>query len=102
MVERIMRNPDAAPITEAQAEVEPAPMPQRGLCMICGEWVDAGEGEDLYAVRLTRTDGDVSEHVAHVGCMARAAHPCARLPGAGSHAVPENYLASKPRTPSGR
>jgi hypothetical protein len=103
MVEHIMRNPDAAPISESA--LQPEPLPRHGLCLICGEWLDGEQGEDAYAVTLAR-GGDVFEHVSHAACLARVAHESARLPGGERktmpEVVPENYLASKFRTPSGR
>lgn len=99
-----MRNPDAPAISESQ--FQPPPLPRRGLCLICGDWIDAEQRDDVYLVTLAREGDDVSEHVAHAECLARVTHESARLPGSARQAtpqdVPENYLASKFRTPSGR
>jgi hypothetical protein len=102
MVERIMRNPDLASMTETEAA---APVVMRGgLCLICGEWVEP-DTDDVFMVTLTRPSGEAAEYVAHAGCVARVGHPGARLPPPGGpmpEEVPDNYLAPKRRTPSGR
>ena len=102
MVERIMRNPAVEEI--AESEIAPPPLPRRGNCMICGNWVDADEGDDAVAAALDH-GGNVIERVAHAACLARVAHPSAGLSellAGSSEGVPDNYLASKFRTPSGR
>jgi hypothetical protein len=99
MVERMPRNPDTLPISES--EVGAPPRPRHGLCMICGVWVDAEEGDEVYGVTLARSGFDVSEHVSHATCLLPLTHESARLPGTPG-TLPANYLASKYRTPSGR
>jgi hypothetical protein len=100
MVEHITRNPDAVAITEA--EVASPPLQRRGFCLICGSWLEVDGDQDACAVTLARGEADVSEHVAHMDCLVRVAHPSADLAGAASAAKPENHLASKFLTPSGR
>lgn len=101
MVERIMRNPDAVPMPEQPPQVQRFPL--RGLCLICGSWIEDGSDQDVYGVTLI--GAEISEHVAHGACLAGVVHDCARLPGTvsrGEPSVPDNHLAPKFRTPSGR
>ena len=42
MVEHITRSPDAVPILEA--DVGAPSVPRRGLCLICGSWLEVGRG----------------------------------------------------------
>jgi hypothetical protein len=102
VVEHNLPDPSLGPLTPEEAA---APVHLRGgLCVICGEWVET-TGEDAFRVTLTRTGGEVGEYAAHATCMARVAHPGARLPPP-SETVPDQagdeYLAGKPRTPEGR
>lgn len=102
MVERIMRNPEATQITES--EVIPPRLEPRGPCLVCGEWIDEGQADDPFTVTLDRR-GEVFERVAHASCIAAVAHESAGLGGVQEvmpDVVPDNYLASKFRTPSGR
>jgi hypothetical protein len=99
MVEHNMHDPQAPSIDEA--EFDAPPLPRRGLCLICGVWIDDDE-RDVYGVTLALGGNDASQHVAHIACLGRVVHPSARLPDAPARAVPDNYLASKFRTPSGR
>jgi hypothetical protein len=108
VVERLNRDPRVVAITEA--EVRQAPPPRQGLCLFCGTWLE--EGQDSFGVTLTSPGDERSEHVACPECIRRAAHPSARLaldpqaplvdPVPPAAAQPENYLAGKYRTPSGR
>jgi hypothetical protein len=100
MVEHITRSPEAVPILEA--EVASPTVPRRGLCLICGSWLEVGGDQDACAVTLARDSTAVSEHVAHVACLERVVHPSATLPGSPPTVIPENQLASKFLTPSGR
>ena len=108
MVERLNRDPRVVAITEA--EVREAPPPRRGLCLFCGTWIE--DGTDSYGVTLTSPAEELSEHVACPECIRNVAHPSARIgvdpaaplvdPVPPAAAQPENYLAGKYRTPSGR
>jgi hypothetical protein len=113
MVERIHRDPRSAPITEAEVRV--APPPRRGLCLFCGTWLEPDE--DSFLVALTSPGDERSDHVACPACIQRVAHASARLapapaPGTDAPTIadpvppaaaqPDNYLAGKYRTPSGR
>jgi hypothetical protein len=106
VVERLNRDPRVVAITEA--EVRGAPPPRQGLCLICGTWIEGDE--ESYAVALTAPDQELSEHVACPECIRRVAHPSARLdpapplvdPVPPPAAQPDNYLAGKYRTASGR
>lgn len=100
MVEHLMRSPDAVPIQEA--DVAAPSVPRRGLCLICGSWLEVGGDQDACAVTLAPAEGDASEHVAHVACLVRVAHPSVTLLGDPPTVIPENQLASKFRTPTGR
>jgi hypothetical protein len=108
VVERLNRDPRVVAMTEAEVREEPPP--RQGLCLVCGEWLEATEPS--FGVALTSPGEERSEHVAHPACVGRVAHPSARIVvdlGAGAvdpvppaAAQPENYLAGKYRTASGR
>jgi hypothetical protein len=102
VVEHNLPSPGLGPLTSEKAA---APVHLRGgLCVICGEWVEPAT-EDAFRVTLERATGETGEYVAHAVCLARVAHPGARLPPPGT-VVPEqaaeDYLAGKQRTPEGR
>jgi hypothetical protein len=99
MVEHIARNPAALPILET--DVRSPAMRRRGLCLFCGSWLELGGDQDACAITLTWGEAEVSEHVAHTACLERVAHSSAGVSRAAS-APPENHLASKFLTPSGR
>ncbi|HEX3803219.1 MAG TPA: hypothetical protein VHV75_10295 [Solirubrobacteraceae bacterium] len=99
MVEHIARNPAALPILEK--DVRSPAMHRRGLCLFCGSWLELGGEQDACGVTLTFGEVEVAEHVAHIACLERVAHSSARASGSGSP-QPENHLASKFLTPSGR
>jgi hypothetical protein len=118
VVDRIMVDPSAAPITEADVQA-PRLMPG-GLCLVCGTWVDH-EREVAYAVTIARPDGERHETLAHATCLAEVAHPSSALasiemrtppppPPAGPAREPEpapqdvaaDYLDPKPFTADGR
>jgi hypothetical protein len=117
VVERIHRDPRVVAITEA--EMQGAPPPRQGLCLFCGTWLEPDEAS--FAVALTSPSEDRSEHVACPACIRRVAHASARVaydptapdtvsgaaealadPVPPAAAQPDNYLAGKYRTPSGR
>jgi hypothetical protein len=111
VVERLNRDPRVVAITEA--EVREAPPPRQGVCLVCGEWIDPDKPS--FGVALTSPAEERSEHVAHPGCVGRIAHPSARIavdavdagaplvdPVPPPAAQPDNYLAGKYRTASGR
>jgi hypothetical protein len=106
VVERLNRDPRVLAITEA--EVQEAPPPRQGLCMFCGTWIE--RDQPSFGVSVTSPGQELSEHVACPECVSRVAHPSARLdpaapvidPTPPAAAQPENYLAGKYRTPSGR
>jgi hypothetical protein len=102
VVEHLYRDPNERPITEADA-AQAVPL-RGGLCLVCGEWVEAG-GEDVYAVSVTAAGGDAAEYVVHATCLATVAHPGMRLPlrtSAMPEQAPENYLDAKRQTYEGR
>jgi hypothetical protein len=76
MVDRIMVDPAATPITERDLQA-PRLMPG-GLCLVCGTWVDH-ETQAAYLVTVERADGERQEFLAHVGCLAEVAHPSSAL-----------------------
>jgi hypothetical protein len=95
------RSRDPVPISEA--DLTPEPTRPRGLCLICGAWIDPANDDRALGVKLTSADGDVGEHIAHYDCVARVAHESARVPGRpDGDAVAADQLAQKPRTPEGR
>ncbi|MDX6538731.1 MAG: hypothetical protein QOI71_341 [Gaiellales bacterium] len=108
VVERLNRDPRVVAITEA--EVREPPPPRQGLCLVCGEWLEADDRS--FGVSLTSPSQEHSEHVAHPACIGRVVHPSARVvvddgaplvdPVPPAAAQPDNYLAGKYRTPSGR
>jgi hypothetical protein len=100
MVEHIARNPAAAPILES--EVRSPPIHRRGLCLVCGSWLELGGDQEGCGVTLARGEDQVSEHVAHIACLERVAHPSANMFGSDRPPAAENHLASKFMTPSGR
>lgn len=100
MVEHITRNPAAVPILEA--EVRAPPMPRRGLCLVCGSWLELESEQDGCGVTLTRGEAEVSEHVAHMECLRRVAHESANMFGSSVPPAAEDHLAPKFMTPSGR
>lgn len=97
-----MHDTSLAPLLEA--EVAQPRARRGGACLICGEWVDAGD-PDAFTVVLDRHEGEIGEYAAHAVCLAQVAHPGVRLP-ARHEPIPENapanYLDHKPFTPEGR
>ncbi len=100
MVEHMMRSHESVSIQES--DVGAPPVPRRGFCLICGSWLEVGGDQDACAVTVARVEGDVAEHVAHVACLLRVVHPSVTLLGESPTVTPENHLASKFLTPSGR
>lgn len=100
MVEHIARDPTAVPILEN--DVRSPPMNRRGLCLVCGSWLELGGDQDGCSVTLARGEADVSEHVVHMECLERVVHPSANLFGSDKPQIGENYLAAKFLDPSGR
>ena len=100
MVEHIARDPAAVPILEN--DVRSPPMHHRGLCLVCGSWLELGGDQEGCSVTLARGEAEVSEHVAHIACLDRVVHASANLFGSAKTRVGENHLTSKFMTPSGR
>jgi hypothetical protein len=119
MVDRIMVDPAATPITERDLQT-PRLMPG-GLCFVCGTWVDH-DTQAACRVIVEDPSGERQEFLAHVACLVEVAHPSSALketakamdpPGDATKAVspeglarpedaPPDYLAPKPFTADGR
>ena len=96
----IPRDPSAVPILES--DIRPPPMHRRGLCLVCGSWLELGGDQDGCSVTLARGEAQVSEHVAHIECLKRVAHPAANMFGSDKQQIGENYLDAKHLDMSGR
>ena len=74
-VEKVMRDPEWVEISERADEPG---LTRGGLCLVCGEWIDAGAG-DAYRV-VVSNDPRQAEYACHEACLERVAHPSIRLP----------------------
>jgi hypothetical protein len=73
-VDKVMRDPELVEIPE-QSEEWALP---RGLCLVCGEWIDAN-AVDAYRVVVSNPPRQ-AEYPCHEACLARVAHPSIQLP----------------------
>jgi hypothetical protein len=76
VVEHRIQDPQVVELTEETEVVVAAP---EGACLFCGQWID-GEETGVYALRLSRAEGDTRDFVSHVSCLAERADPAAKLP----------------------
>lgn len=100
MVEHLPRDPTAVPILES--DLRSPQIDRRGLCLVCGSWLELGGDQDGCSVLIARGENEASEHVAHVECLERVVHPTANMFGSDKPQIGENYLDAKHLDPSGR
>jgi hypothetical protein len=103
LVEHLIPDPRNAPMNES--EIRPGLPIRGGLCLVCGEWVEPGDDDNLYVVAVSAPRGDGAEYLSHATCLARVAHPGMRLPLRNTQMpaeAPPDYLDPKPKTSEGR
>ena len=74
-VDKVMRDPEWVEIPEAGEE---RGLTRGGLCLVCGEWIDA-DARDAYRVVVSKPPRE-AEYACHEACFARVVHPSVQLP----------------------
>jgi hypothetical protein len=74
-VDKVMRDPEWVEIPEQSEE---RVLARGGLCLVCGEWIEA-DARDAYRVVVSNPPRE-AEYPCHEACLARVAHPSVPLP----------------------
>lgn len=74
-VDKVMRDPELVEIPEQR---ETRALSRGGLCLVCGEWIDA-DARDAYLVVVSSPPRE-AEYPCHEACLARVVHPSVQLP----------------------
>jgi hypothetical protein len=74
-VDKVMRDPEWVEMPEQSEE---RVLARGGLCLVCGEWIDADAG-DAYRVIVSNPPRE-AEYPCHEACLAHVVHPSVPLP----------------------
>lgn len=74
-IDKVMQDSELVEVPDRREDSVPSP---GGVCLVCGEWIDA-DASDAYRVVVSNPPRE-AEYPCHEACLERVAHPSVRLP----------------------